>query len=674
VAFASILLTPGLNIEMTPTLNQTGYAQTNLIRWRDGLVEKLGGWLQFYGGTIPSPIRSLWAWEGLNDDKHLAIGAEQSLNVLTGATLQDITPRTKTTNSTPDFSTTSGSNIVAINDPNIAISINDVVFLTTPVAVGGIVLSGQYAVATVTGTNSYTVLATDQATSTVADGGAVPVFTAVSGSAQVSVALDNHGFIVGSTFYVYVGTAVGGLTIQGAYIVQTVVDANTFTINSSAIASSSGSAPENGGDAQFIYAIAIGTVPSDVGYGVGGYGDGGYGTGVAGGGSEGAPITTTDWSMANWGEILLASPVDGGFYTWSPDSGFATAKLVVGAPLVSGTIFVAMPAQIAVSVAASIEGIQDPLLIRWSDSGDFTDWVPTTTNQAGSYRLSQGSRAVGGIQGPQFAVIWTDIAAWMMEYVGPPFIFGFNKIADGAGLIGAHAVCLLGTAVYWMGLEQFYVLDGNGVRPIPCPVWDAIFQNLDQSNLDKIRAAANSGFNEVAWYYCSAGGSGEVDSYVKYNYVENAWDIGSLARSAWIDQSVLGAPIGATPTGLIYQHEVSPDAGDQPLVPSFTTGWAEIGDGENLSFVDMVIPDFRYLPYHAGTGISPASIQVTLLATNWPWDTPRTYGPFTVSSDVQSITTRVRARQIALQIQSADFGSFWRLGRIRYRGAPDGRQ
>lgn len=683
--FAAIALKPGVDVEQTPTLNQAGVVESNLIRYREGLIEKLGGWSAFYPSAYTSPIRALHAWQGLNVDKHLAVGTETSLNVITDDASKNITPLTATTNDDPDFSTTADSAVVEIVDPNIAPSVDFSVFIATPVSVGGLIIQGQYAIATVTGSHSYTIVAAENATATVASGGDVPVFETTTGSASVTVDLADHGQSVGTTFYIFVPTTVGGVTLQGAYLVQTVLSSSAFTINAASLPTSTESKSENGGDVRFIYAIAIATAPANAGYGIGGYGDGAYGTGVPDPITDGTPITATDWSMDNWGEILLACPYGGAIYSWSPDSGFVTAKQVVGAPLISTAMFIAMPAQIVVSVGSSIDGVQDPLLVSWSDSGDFSTWTPLTTNQAGSYRLPTGSKAVGGLQGPQFSIIWTDVAVWAMEYVAPPFVFGFNKLADGCGLIARGAACVAGAAVYWMGTNQFWALDGNGVHSIPCPVWDAIFQNINLTDADKIRAAANSGFNEVQWFYCSAEGSGEPDSYVKYNYAEGEWDYGLLDRSAWIDQSVFGPPIGGSPTGMVYQHEIGYDADSEAMNPSFTTGYAVIAEGEQLAFVDFVIPDFHYAPFFKGLesfsgDFSPefgsfpiANLQMTILVVDWPWATPKTLGPYTISQGIEYVNTRLRGRQIAFRFESNDQGSFWRGGRIRYRGAVDGR-
>jgi hypothetical protein len=542
----------------------------------------------------------------------------------------------------------------------------------TPIAIGGIVLQGSYAIATITGTNSYTIIAAQNATSTVANAGTLPTFTTTIGSPAVTVVLANHGYTPGSSFAVPTPTAVGGITVQGSYLVQTVVDANTFTINNIFLATSSATATMNAGHAQLIYYIGVSPITPPAGYGIGPYGEGAYGIGVAPAPSPGTPITTTNWTLDNWGEILLASPTNGPIYNWSPESGYFVATKIIGAPEINGGIFVSDPYQILVAWASSINGVQDPLLINWSDSGDYTNWTVTALTQAGGYRIPTGSKIVGGLQGPQFGFIWTDIEVWAMQYVQPPLVFGFTKLARECGLIARHAACVVNSSVYWMGNNQFYVYAGAGVQPIVCSVWDFVFQDLDVNNLDKIHVAPNNGFGEVAWHFPSkSGGTGEVDSYVRYNFILQCWDCGRLDRTAWIDQSVLGQPIGANSQGFIYQHEIANDADGQPMGEFFTTGLAQIAQGENLMFVDWLVPDFKYGKFNAP---QDAQLNITLQYTDYPGAPVKTKGPFSITSTTNFRNPRIRAREIGFTVAGTGVGGFWRMGGLRIRTAPDGKR
>ena len=223
-----------------------------------------------------------------------------------------------------------------------------------------------------------------------------------------------------------------------------------------------------------------------------------------------------------------------------------------------------------------------------------------------------------------------------------------------------------------MGNKQFYLYAGSGVQPIVCSVWDFIFQDLDVNNVDKICAASNNGFGEVAWYFPSlSGGTGQIDSYVKYNFVLNCWDCGRLDRTAWIDQSVLGQPIGANTAGFIYQHEVANDADGQQMGEYFETGYTQIAQGENLTFIDWMIPDFQYGKFNSP---ATASLNITLKYTDYPNGPVKTKGPYGINQTTMFKNPRLRGRQIAMRIEGTGTGSFWRMGGLRYRAAPDGKR
>ena len=674
----TVELIPGVNAVQTPLQDQAVINSSQLIRYRFAgqrvLPEKLGGWAKEYPLSFGSPVRALHAWEGLNADKHLAIGCQNSLNVLTNGVATDITPRTATTNPTVNFSTTSTSKTVTIVDAGFTASLFDSIFIVTPVSIGGIVLYGTYQITSIISSTSYQIAAATAATSTVTNGGAVPVYGTTNGNFTVTVMLANHGYSIGDTFPTAVATTVGGIIISGSYLVQLVPDSSHFTINASQTATSTASASENGGNARIIYFIAISPSVAASGYGGGGYGQGGYGVGITPTPSSGTPITTTNWTLDNWGEILLACPSDGPIYQWAPDSGFANATKILNAPLIQGGMFVSNTAEILVSWASSSNGVQDPLTVNWSSAGDYTDWAPTIVNQAGGRRLPNGSRIVGGAAGPSFNIIWTDLDIWSMDYVGSEEVYGFLSLATNCGMIGRHAFAIVNSTVLWMGSNQFFALNGESVTPIPCAVWDVVFQDIDLAHTDKITAAPNNGFGEVAWYYASvSGGTGEVDSYVKVNFNNGfIWDYGKLQRTAWIDQSVVGEPIGGDALGFVYQHEISPNADGQPMMPSFTTGFFQIAEGDDLTFLDWIIPDFQWRYF--GTNNAGAQISITLMYRDYPGAAINTAGPYAVQQATSYVNTRLRGRQVAFEVSSSDLDSWWRLGALRFRTASDGKR
>lgn len=669
----TLRLRPTVDTEKTLALNEAGISVSQAIRFKAGLPEKLGGWERFYPFALDGVPKDVHPWADLSGVARLAIGTTAELAVITSGTLRDITPQTKTTNPTPNFTTIINTSTVTAVDPNISnVTTYDSVFFNTPISVGGLTLEGLYPIATVAGATSYTVGDDQSATASVSNGGAVPEFVTTNGSAIVTVNFAAHGKAVGGSFTFPISTTGGGVTILGTYSILSVPTADSFTISATNTATSGATFSMNAGLAQIVYYIALGPSAAGVGFGVGPFGSGGFGSGVVNPNQTGTPITATNWSLANWGKILLACPKNGGIYQWAPDGGFTNAGLVPNAPVFNGGIFVAMPEQILVAWYSIASGEQqDPLTVRWSDALDYTNWTVTITTQSGSFRIPTGSMIVGGIQGPQQALIWTDLDVYAMQYIGPPLVFGFNQLSSGCGLVGMHAVCTMRGIVYWMSSGNFFQLSGNGVQEIPCTVWDKIFQNIDTDNQDKCVMAANSAFDEIACYYPSlSGGTGEIDSYVKYNTTEGAWDYGTLARTAWTDQSVLGEPIGTTPQGLIFQHEMSPDADGQPLLSSFTTGWFKITEGQNLMVMDWLFPDMKF----GLDGASGASVQITIGVADYPNGDVRAYGPFTMTATKTFINLRLRGRLIQLTFSSSDIGSFWRLGGPQYRVAPSGRR
>jgi hypothetical protein len=698
---------PGVEVNETPVLNQSGISDCQLIRFKfdsqgGGLVEKLGGWTRYAPPIqIPSPPRAMWAWEDLDADSWFVVGMESYSPPLTGpsglvtysATEEageggpfDITPLYLGDDSTVNFATTAGSPIVTIIDSNTpALTIYDTVYITEQVAIGGIVLFGQYPIYAFITAGKFQIIAKNllgapnpAITTVAAPGGAVPSITTTAATAYAAVHLAAHGYAVGNTFTVLVATTVGGVVLFGDYTIYSVQGVNDFTIAIPTTAATTQTASINGGNIRLIYNIGGTPATSATGYGVGPFGGGGYGTGVTVPVNPGSKVNATDWALDNWGQTLLVCPENSavlgipvsGIYEWTPDGGQALATLIPQAPPVNDGFFLAMPQRQVVAWGSTFTGIQDPLLIRWCDVNDYNDWTATITNQAGSYRIPKGSKIVACLQSSQQALIWTDIAVWSMQYISQPYIYGFNEISTGCGLIAQKACGTLFGVTYWMSQSQFFKLGAGGVEPMPCPIWDVIFQNLNKAQTDKIRFAPNSQFNEVAWYYPSKN-SAENDSYVKYNTLLNAWDFGSLPRSAWINQSVLGPPIGADPKALVlYQHETSPDAAGQPLVSWFKTGFFALSDADLKTFIDEVWPDMKWGYY----GSQPsATVKLSFGVKDFPSQQPYIIGPFNLTQSTDFISPRVRGRLVQITLLSNDLGTFWRTGGLRYRGAPDGR-
>lgn len=674
--WSAVKLRPGVDVQKTFSLNEAGVSQSQLLRYREGILEAYGGWDQYVNFPAGSTVRDLHAWQDISGNKHLASGATANLAVITSGSNLDITPQTSTTNGAT-FSITANTCTVTVVDANSSglPSVYNTIFFNTPIALGGILLNGTYKIATVASSIIYTFYATQNATTTVSSGGTLLTFTTASGSPTITGTLPSNGFLSQTGLYYgfYAATSVAGMSISGPYQIASVIDSTQFTIIAAQSASATATSTQNGSNgAQLVYYVTIGPQTLGSGFGAGGFGDGGFGTGVSFTGTPGTSITTTDWTMDNWGEVLVACPKDGAIYTYSPTSGFTTAQVITNAPFFNGGIFISMPQQILVAWRSCnyITGTQDNLTVRWCNSGDFTNWTISNATTAGSFRIPTGSVIMGGIQGPNQGIIWTDVDVWAMSFIGGTLIFNFTRVGAG-GLIAPHACGTIAGVVYWMGRDNFYILGPEGVVPVPCTVWDAVFQNLSStaSYVAKIYCATNVEFNEVAWFFPSATSTGENDSYVKYNIVEKEWDYGMMNRTAWMDVSVLGNPIGTDSAGTYYQHETG-NVNFGANVPSFRSGWWAIAEGEELGFVDFVLPDFKFGTY---SGSQNATMQVTFYSADYPGGAVTSYGPYTVTSNTEYITPRIRGRLMSIQV-SGDGQTFWRLGNVRFRVASAGRR
>jgi hypothetical protein len=669
----SIKLVPGLNTGFTQTLRAAGYSATALVRFKNGLVQKLGGWAKYYANSVGTVPRALHAYQDLNSTDRVVVGGTTKLYDLASSALRNITPQQITTSVAESFDTTSGSAVVQIDDAEVGTvtAYNAVTFLT-PVAVGGLVLHGTYQITNYISATAYTITASANATGNVTNGGAVPTFTTASGSATVTVTLVAHGLAAGEEVVFHISTTVGGVTISGRYVVQTVPTADTFTITTTTSASSTaGPTSMNGGEASFLYHVTIGPQATGGAYGAGLYGAGTYGKGAALSATAGTDITVTDWSLDNWSELLIACAENGGLYWWSAATGYQNAQLLSPAPIYNTGAFVSMAEQVVMAYGsttyASIGEYHDPLLVRWCNTGDFFTWSALAT-----FRIPTGSACIGGAATPQRNLIWTDVELWSVDFIGPTMGYGFNKIGSNCGLIAKHAHAQLSGVVYWMSPSNFFAMSGNGVSAIPCTVWDDVFQDLDTTYQSLCFAAPNTAFSEICWYYPSASGAyGYCDKYAKLNTMTGEWDSGTLQRNAWVDRTVLNNPIGITNGGLIYNHESGYDADGMPLEASFETGYFAINEGEDIAFVDRIFPDFKW-----GTagGDEDAIINITVKTVMHSGETPKTYGPFAVTKASPYISKRFRARYVAFIMSSSDLGSFWRLGDVKMRYAIDGRR
>jgi len=573
------------------------------------------------------------------------------------------------------FTTSSGSPSVTVTLAAHNLSVGSTFPILVSTAVGGVTLYGNYIVRQILTVDTFVITAENSATSTatVLINGGKPQITYYIGQTSLPPSVGYGAGGYGAGGYGSGVTASGGrsfATTAASCVgtTATVTFSGTYTVQVGSQVTVSGVTPAGYNGTWTVTASTTGasstvsfTVPSTL-------------TAQTVAGTIAINVwafgTATDWTLDNWGEYLIASPKGGEIFYWNPTDGGTYASVVPNAPKVNEGCFVAMPERQIIAYGSTFTGIQDPLLIRWCDIGNFTSWVGTVVNQAGSFRIPKGSKIVGALQGPQQGLIWTDLGIWTMQYIGQPLIWSFNEVGTGCGLIGRRAAATLNGATFWMSQSQFFTLGGGGVEPIPCPIWDVIFQKIDMSHADKIRCATNARFGEVTWYYPTIGSNGVPTQYVKFNPLLGSWDFGTLTRTAWIDQSVLGAPIGAGGDNVIYQHETSTDADGQAINAYVQTGWFTMEEGDLKTFVDQVWPDMKW-GYYGGD--QTANVRITFYVADYPSGAVRTHGPYTVTQATTFITPRLRGRLASIRIESNDVGSFWRLGNIRYRFQPDGK-
>jgi hypothetical protein len=733
---------PGVKVAQTPTLLSANVVASNLIRWRGGLPEKFGGWMNFFsnlgmsGGpgnqTIAGLTRALCAWADVNLFNHLAAAGTAGLSVFTSTqggnpSRQDISPQYALSTSGQTFTTAANSPIVTIYDPQAVINNYSSVQIQCHVAVGGIVIFGAFPIVSALTAQQYTIQLPFNALTAAS---AVPApcvaafYPEAANSEVIKVTLTAHGFAAGNTFSVPVPTPTGGITLQGYYTVQEVIDANNFIIFAQQSCPNISSNWEGnlGGAPQIIYWVTQAPLLPNSGWGVGGWGVGGWGSGAQpvplvanpyppppGTGGFGA-VSNDDWSLANWGSQLISNATNGPLFAWDPISGIQNTQRIGNGPSQVTGFFIGMPEQQIIAYGASTGQIQDPMLVAWCDNANYNVWTAAVSNQAGTFRLTRGSKIVGGIQGPQQAMLWTDVGVWTMAYVGYPNVFGFNEVAQGCGLLAKGAIAVYGPMVFWMSRDAFWMYTNGAVQRLQCDVWDVIIKNLNNKRdnygnyiyFPHIRGAANSGYDEVTFHFPSmASASGENDSWVKYNTVTGEWDYslsipqqGMLGASvvngqpvptpirisAWIDQNIFGHPISAMITSdgansLIMQHEMGMDANGQPINWMIQTGFFMLTEGEDKVFVDLCIPDFRWRRWQQAQSVS-AQVQITLYTAEYPDDPEETwipYGPFVVTNATGAFEPRCRGRYFFALIQGNDTGSFVRLGGIKFRFAPDGR-
>lgn len=371
-------------------------------------------------------------------------------------------------------------------------------------------------------------------------------------------------------------------------------------------------------------------------------------------------------SLDNWGEFLMACYEGGPVYVWQPSLG-GDATNIATAPQENSFIFVAIQQQMLVCCGTIDEATSDfdPMLIRWSDVGDYTQFTPDVTNQAGSFRLPIGSKIAAALTIPGQNLVWTDTTLYSMSYIQFPLVWGFQPLGNNCGAVGPHAMGLLAGTPFWMSQNQFFVLTSEGPQQIECPVWDSVFLNADPAQVQNVTCETDAYYGEVGWTVPQIGG-GLVTARLQVK--SGAWTVSDYHNhTAWVDQNVFGPPIGGHTDATVDQHDLGYDANGAAAPWSITSGIIMISEGDETTFVRDMIPDFNT------QGTSP-TISLTVKAYDYPDKAPRVHGPFTMTNSTQVVHPRCRGRGIQFTLSGSDLGTFMRIGNLRYRGQADGRR
>lgn len=617
-----LALRPGIDKQNTEYGAEGGWIDSDHVRFRFGLPEKIGGWQNFENSAptyFYGQASAVHTWADLKGSPYAALGTTKKIYVYFGGEWRDITPLRLTTDpGDVTFTATDGSSTITVDHVGHGAIEGDFVTYSGAVSLGGAIdadiLNQEYEVTEVLGDDQYTITA--------------PVAANAS------------------------DTGDGGASVVGEYQINTGSDKGFF----------------------------------DYGWGTGTWGLSTWGTPRP----DSVALTTSPriWVFDNFGEDLIIQQVNGGIYRWDTSLGLnVRAAAISGAPTKSKFALVSTPDRHLVCFGTENtigdSTTQDPMFVRFSNQEDPNTFIESATNTAGGQRLTDGNEIISAVRSRNQILIFTDTSLHAMQFLGPPFTFGFTQLGTNCGCIGAHAAVDVNGLTFWMSKESFYVFDGT-VKKIPCTVQDYVFQDINLVQGLKVCAGVNTQFNEVTWFYASFT-SDYIDRYVTFNYVENVWSIGTMARTAWEDLGTFGNPIGvqylpeSTETGfptvqgatagrsLVYSHEVGTNAVDQPLPSFIQAGYYDLGEGDNMLFMKRFIPDFKE---------QQGNLVVNLLMRPYPQATasPSSLSPHTITPTTQKVDTRARGRQVSLRIESTELNAKWRYGTLRIDVQPDGLQ
>ena len=611
---------PGIDKESTSYTAEGGWFDGNLVRFRKGFAEKIGGWQKYVLTSYEGTGRKLHNWVNLAGTKLLGLGTRFKLYIQEGANYNDVTPiRSTTSAGDVTFAATNGSSTITATDTSHGAVQNDFVTFSGAASLGGTiiadVLNQEYQIVSIPTANTYTFIAKDT------DGDEVTANSSDSGN--------------------------GGGSTVGAYQIN----------------------------------VGLDVYVSGTGWGVDTWDSSTWGSTS----SLSATNQLRLWSMDNFGEDLVINPRAGGVYYWDNSDGLSAAAVALTAlsganlaPTKGLQVIVSdVDRHILVLGADPIEsgarsGSIDPLLIAFSDQENAAEWEPRSDNTAGSLRCSAGSEIIGGLRARQETLIWTDVALYSLQFIGPPLTFGLNIINEGVSLVGPNCAVNTPSGVFWMDRKGFYRYTGN-VQNVPCTVQAYVYDDLNQLQSSQFFGFVNKEFNEVGWFYCSSSAT-VIDRYATYNYIDNNWSIGQLSRTAWIDEGISTVPIAAgkdSSTPYLYKHEVGNDADGSAMESVYIqSGDFDIGDGEDFQFIKRMIPDVDF----NGSGGSDQAISAILKVRNYPGDSFTTDQTTSFTGSTTKIDMRARGRQAALRFESEDAGVGFRLGKTRLDTQPNGKR
>jgi hypothetical protein len=673
--YARLQFQPGIVKDETELASRPRWTDGDKVRFYRGLPQPIGGRELAGISTFVGRCRGLLPWSDNAGNSYCAVGTSKKLYAYYGGRLYDITPiRLAATLGTDPIATTNGSSTATVTWTTHGLSPGDYVYIHTPAgAVNNLTVGG------------------DDATLS-------SPFTTVSASAAVEVTQTAHGFVTGEIVNFSGASAVGGITISGDYTI-TVLTADVYLIYHSAVATSSATgggasvvarhfksyvvqtvpttgtftvtgvgtanASSSGGSTTVQAKAEIGVGNDDSlgggGFGVGGFGSGGFGLG--GGAQENQART---WSLAAWGEYLLANPRYDGLYQWQLNPS-QRAAVVSNAPAQIGYMFVTPERHVVCVGSTNLSSVYDPRLVRWSDQEDNTAWTASDTNQSGDFTLAIGSEGICGKASVGQNLIWTDRALYAMRYTGEgTFVFSFQPLGTECGIIGPRAFSEQDGRAFWVGQSrQFFLYDGSAPKAIDCPVRDYVFDTLSPVQDVKIYTGSNSQFTELWTFYPTGTDNLECSRYVTWNYVTGEWSIGTFDLTAWADRSGVGNPIAATDDGnLFFMESGTGDNGAAYSEVYIESSPVELGEGEPLMDVFRWVPDFKDMA---------VGVNFYLLTRDKPQGVETTEGPFQAGPSTEDVTMRVPARQVRVRIESLpDPATTWRLGAVQLEIQPAG--